>query len=315
MWLKNRSLIRISSSFGGRDSIAKFLQGLVTQDVLTPVESHAQKTTRQSIALGSLSLNPKGRVISESIIVIPPSNEDVWIDLPSDNVESIASLLTRHKLRQPFTIEKARDLVVSIGESSVDELDFVSGLVALYKDPRWPRGMPNRSIVDRGAVAAMVDPDDFGWYNRQRILAGIPEGSSEITPDQIVPIFYNFDLMNCISFNKGCYTGQELVTRTLRRGIVRKRLFPFKLSEAVSSISKGQYIMYGEEKLGQVITSQSDVGIALCQLPGNPGLNERQSIIDEIQRVDMSKLKLDDGRGIDLMLPKYVDDGVIGHAS
>lgn len=65
-----------------------------------------------------------------------------------------------------------------------------------------------------------------GRYNRERILAGVPEGPFEIAAQKAIPLEYNFDLMKAIDMHKGCYLGQELITRTLHRGVVRKRLFP-----------------------------------------------------------------------------------------
>jgi folate-binding Fe-S cluster repair protein YgfZ len=113
--------------------------------------------------------------------------------------------------------------------------------------------------------------------------------------------------MNCISFNKGCYTGQELVTRTLRRGVVRKRIFPFRIINGTSErVEVGREIFHTNEKIGQIIACLGDVGIALCQLPGSPSLNERQSVVDELAKVS-GEVVLDNGQSVQLMLPKYLD--------
>lgn len=47
-----------------------------------------------------------------------------------------------------------------------------------------------------------------------------------------IPLEYNFAGLNAISFDKGCYVGQELIARTHHRGVIRKRLTPFKLVDA-----------------------------------------------------------------------------------
>ena len=57
-------------------------------------------------------------------------------------------------------------------------------------------------------------------------MSGIPEGASQVISGSSIPFECDFDLLNGIDYNKGCYLGQELVARTHYRGAVRKRLFP-----------------------------------------------------------------------------------------
>lgn len=45
---------------------------------------------------------------------------------------------------------------------------------------------------------------------------------------EAIPLEYNLEGLNAISFNKGCYVGQELIARTHHRGVIRKRLLPLK---------------------------------------------------------------------------------------
>jgi folate-binding protein YgfZ len=66
-------------------------------------------------------------------------------------------------------------------------------------------------------------------YNMLRMIKGVPEGASEIVRGRSIPMEYNLDLMGHIDRHKGCYLGQELVSRTLNKGVVRKRIMPLKL--------------------------------------------------------------------------------------
>ena len=61
-----------------------------------------------------------------------------------------------------------------------------------------------------------------------RCQFGIPEGFREIKWFEAIPFEYNLDLMGGIDFSKGCYIGQELVSRVHNKGIVRKRVLPVK---------------------------------------------------------------------------------------
>ena len=98
-------------------------------------------------------------------------------------------------------------------------------------------------------------------YHRFQIINGITEGQQ--LADKI-PFQYNIDLLKGISFTKGCYLGQELISRSYHTGIVRKRVFPFNLEDqdsmlAVDTILKGS----SGKILGKVIHSQGPVGLAL----------------------------------------------------
>ncbi|ODV61160.1 Iba57p ASCRUDRAFT_13528 [Ascoidea rubescens DSM 1968] len=64
----------------------------------------------------------------------------------------------------------------------------------------------------------------------RRLLNGIPESSFELKPNQLLPLECNLELMNGVSFNKGCYIGQELTVRTYHTGVIRKRIVPVLLS-------------------------------------------------------------------------------------
>lgn len=70
-----------------------------------------------------------------------------------------------------------------------------------------------------------------------RNLNGVPEGGTQIISGSSVPFESNFDLMNAIDYDKGCYLGQELVARTHFRGAVRKRFFPLVSLGSASSIA------------------------------------------------------------------------------
>jgi folate-binding protein YgfZ len=237
--------------------------------------------------MGSLFLNPKGRIISESIVKF--ADDGVLIDVPESNADSIASMLSRHKLRHPIQIDKFDDFIVCADMN-------VGG------DPRSPE-LPGRKYVRKGEEGVVDSLEGQRGYTKRRLLAGVAEGSDEITKDSIVPIFFNFDLLNCISFTKGCYTGQELVTRTLRRGIVRKRLFPIVKGE--TELKKGDSVCYKGERIGDLIVSEGEVGLAQLTLPSNTGLNDLGQIRDTIKEIDMDQFSVGNEK-VKLVVPQYM---------
>jgi len=75
-------------------------------------------------------------------------------------------------------------------------------------------------------------------YEAMRMLYCIPEGPLELKDK--LPLNYNLHLINGVSFNKGCYIGQELTQRTFHTGVIRKVLMPFISAEKlIFSIADG----------------------------------------------------------------------------
>ncbi len=68
------------------------------------------------------------------------------------------------------------------------------------------------------------------YYHALRVFYGIPEGAYDMELDTSLPLEFNLDWLNGISFTKGCYMGQELTSRTHHTGVIRKRLMPYYLT-------------------------------------------------------------------------------------
>ncbi|KAL5651175.1 hypothetical protein ACJX0J_036633, partial [Zea mays] len=98
------------------------------------------------------------------------------------------------------------------------------------KDPRLDY-LGYRGIFPADTIPPLVESDkeaDERHYQLWRIENGVAEGSTEIPKGEAIPLEYNLAGLNAISFEKGCYIGQELIARTHHRGVIRKRLMPMK---------------------------------------------------------------------------------------
>eukprot|EP00257_Ricinus_communis_P013424 XP_015570853.1 putative transferase At4g12130, mitochondrial [Ricinus communis] len=95
-----------------------------------------------------------------------------------------------------------------------------------FKDPRLDC-LGFRGIFPSNQTPPLVEADtetNEKNYQLWRIENGVAEGSTEIPKGEAIPLEYNLASLNAISFDKGCYVGQELVARTHHRGVIRKRL-------------------------------------------------------------------------------------------
>jgi len=190
--LADRALIRLSGS-GVRD----FLQGLVTNDV------------SGALPVWAGLLTPQGKALFDFIIWA--EGDDLLIDCEAEQVDALTRRLTLYRLRKPITI--VRDDNLAVHWSS----DGAQGV----PDPRL-------GALGRRWLAPPDGPAQ-GWHSYRRAL-GVPEGVGELGSDRHLWLECNADLLNGVSFTKGCYVGQEIIARMESRGRLAKVLRGLKLT-------------------------------------------------------------------------------------
>ncbi|KAL6606263.1 hypothetical protein ACP70R_041916 [Stipagrostis hirtigluma subsp. patula] len=143
------------------------------------------------------------------------------------------------------------------------------------KDPRLDY-LGYRGIFPADMIPPLVESDkqaDERHYQLWRIKNGVAEGSTEIPKGEAIPLEYNFAGLNAISFEKGCYIGQELIARTHHRGVIRKRLMPMKFvdengQELEQAVAPGSEVVddASGKKIGTVNTALGSRGMGLLRL-------------------------------------------------
>lgn len=143
------------------------------------------------------------------------------------------------------------------------------------KDPRLDY-LGYRGIFPADTIPPLVESDkeaDERHYQLWRIENGVAEGSTEIPKGEAIPLEYNLAGLNAISFEKGCYIGQELIARTHHRGVIRKRLMPMKFvdgngQELEQAVAPGSEVVdeASGKKVGAVSTALGSRGMGLLRL-------------------------------------------------
>ncbi|KDO63768.1 hypothetical protein CISIN_1g042318mg [Citrus sinensis] len=121
-------------------------------------------------------------------------------------------------------------------------------------------------------VEADKETDEMN-YLLCRLEQGVAEGSTEIPKGEAMPLEYNLAGLNAISFDKGCYVGQELIARTHHRGVIRKRLLPLRFldnrgNELEQKVAPGSEVIDAEsgKKAGKVTTALGCRGLGVLRL-------------------------------------------------
>ncbi|KAJ6836863.1 putative transferase, mitochondrial [Iris pallida] len=170
-----------------------------------------------------------------------------------------------------------------------------------FKDPRLDC-LGFRGIFPSKAIPPLVESDKETSeqnYLLWRVERGIAEGSTEIPKGEAIPLEYNLEGLNAISFNKGCYVGQELVARTHHRGVIRKRLLPVKFvdnsgKDIEQAVPPGSEVVdyTSTKKVGTVSTALGSSGMGLLKLtdafkePSTLSIKEKSGVKVKVIRPD-----------------------------
>ncbi|MFN3671601.1 MAG: YgfZ/GcvT domain-containing protein [Bosea sp. (in: a-proteobacteria)] len=247
--LIDRGVIRVS----GEDATS-FLQGLVTCDMEAVTPDHA--------GYGAL-LTPQGKIIGDFLIVAVPADEGggYLLDCPLLLVPDLMKRLKLYKLRAKVALDDLSEASAVIAAPEGGELSEDLGLV--YADPRLP-ALGDRAITDRDGLAA-VTAGDAGAYHARRIALGVPEGGRDFLYGDAFPHEALLDQLNGVSFRKGCYVGQEVVSRMQHRGSARTRVVPIVFSAGLNAES-GVEATAGGKTLGRIGSCAHGRGLALLRL-------------------------------------------------
>jgi folate-binding protein YgfZ len=156
-------------------------------------------------------LSPQGKIQAEGLSGWHESA--FWLDVDASAADGFLKRMRMYRLRAAAEIEDLRETHV-VGWS----LDGWEQGVA-HADPRGFAG--ERVIATRAEAAAWLPPDQR--YAERRIAFGVPEQGPDFAPDTTFPHDIGMDLLDGIDFVKGCYVGQEVVSRMKHRGTARRR--------------------------------------------------------------------------------------------
>lgn len=190
--LPDRAIIKVT----GTDA-KSFLQGLITQDIalLNP-----------EVMLYSALLTPQGKYLYDFFIT--QHEDDIWMEGNNAQMHAMLPKLTLHQLRS--------DVSLSVEDCTV----YVSFDQGEYADPRHgDMGWRSYQTPEGNETSPTA-------YHEKRIALAIPDGTTDLIQGKSSPFEGNLDRLNALSFTKGCYMGQELVSRIHHRGLIKKRLSP-----------------------------------------------------------------------------------------
>jgi folate-binding protein YgfZ len=241
--------------FAGPDSVS-FLQGQVSNDT--------RRLTEGAPLLAAYS-SPQGRVLA--VMHLLPHSTGVVAILPRELVLPTLEALRRFVLRAKVKIDDASDQLSVSGQHGTSHLrsagiavpgngsrymeteDVGVGAVSRDAGRYWVIGPPDK-LAQRGLAGDLLQADQIAHdWRLTDIRTGLPQ-IYLATREAFVAQMLNLDLLDGISFSKGCYTGQEIIARTQHLGRIKRRLYRLQLP--LGEWSAGQALRLTDGRTGRL---------------------------------------------------------------
>jgi folate-binding protein YgfZ len=251
--LPDRGVVKVV----GEDA-RRFLNGLATNDV--------GKVAPGQPRFAAL-LTPQGKIIVDFIIAEaePGDGAGFFLDCPRALAPALVEKLNFYKLRAKVLVE---DLSEALGVMALWDGAAVSEFGLGYADPRLvglgtrvmlPSHLAQEATDDLGATLTDADA-----YEAHRIALGVPRGGTDFNYGDTFPHEADMDQLAGVDFEKGCYVGQEVVSRVEHRNSARSRVVPIVYDD--NTPMAGLPVMAGEKSIGMLGSAGGGRGLALLRL-------------------------------------------------
>jgi tRNA-modifying protein YgfZ len=251
-FLPDRGVVKVSG-----DDARDFLNGLLTTDVTL---------LRPGLGRFGALLTPQGKIIVDFLITEAASGHGggFLIDCPRALAQALADKLGFYKLRAKVAVENLSD---RLGVLAAWDGDFAIKPDLAFPDPRgatlgW-RILVAAELAQEVADLIGAELVDSPAYDAHRIAAGVPSGGLDFMYGDAFPHETNMDLLHGVDFEKGCYVGQEVVSRMQHRGTARTRTVRVILEGF--SPEPGTAILAGEKPVGTMGSTAGPNGLALIR--------------------------------------------------
>ena len=201
-------------------------------------------------------LTPQGKILTDMFIY--HTGETIYLDLPETTIEPMLKRLTLLKLRADAQFKPEPDLdIIQSSEPLPDAL--TSARDTRYPDETFRSVLPATG-TPADAKTALTSP----VWQSSRIDATIPEFGVDYGETEVFPSDVNLDLLGGVDYKKGCFIGQEVVSRMKRKTEVRKRTL--RIDDLPETATPGMEIKGGESTLGTLTSQFGASGLALMRL-------------------------------------------------
>ncbi len=267
----------------GKDN-KDFLQGIITNDI--------NKCNKKVIY--SCLLSPQGKFLSDFFII--PFNDSFLIEINQKFFNDFIAKLKLYKLRSNINIDETNDFasVVFINNSSSNSTE--EGQIIFnkeyieYVDPR-NKNLGNRLVIKEELIDNLIKSKNYSLSNineYQKIMIQnlIPNSLNDLIVNKSLLLENNFDQINALDWDKGCYVGQEITARMKYRALLKKSIRSVEIISG--SMMPGNKVFYNNNIIGEITSCLNNLGIAMLKIEdANDAFNNKN-----VLKTDSASLKI-----------------------
>ena len=237
-------------SIEGEDS-NEFLQNLITNDIY--------KCSEDNIIYSCL-LSPQGKFLSDFFIF--KKDEKYLIETHSFFYEKLLKKLNLYKLRSKVHINEVNNLhsYSVFGDIQKDQDTFI-----FHIDPRNKNiGLKLIHLKKNPEILDSLNEINEEKYHQILIQNTVPLSHYDLEENKSLLLENNFENLNSISWDKGCYVGQEITARMKYRALLKKKIYSLEIKDGSPLI--GQVIKDDENEFGKIISIKNESVLAMLKI-------------------------------------------------
>jgi tRNA-modifying protein YgfZ len=254
--LADRAIIAVT----GTDA-AHFLQNLLTANI---------ETLTPGTGCPAALLTPQGKMVAEMLVFDASDEEPLYlVDVGRGFADELVAKLLGYRLRAAVSIDlldASTGVMVCLDAGDAEQERLHGDAFYTFADPRNPAlGLRLYGPKEELEPIATALGGERATYHARRVALGIPEAGQDFIPADVFPHEVNLDQLGGIDFSKGCYIGQEVVSRMEHRGMARSRTMILRCLNGFGVIG-GVEVRGGDKPLGRVGECYRDRVLAILRL-------------------------------------------------
>ena len=270
--VKNNTLIIID----GNDKY-KFIQGIISNDI---------KILKKKKSIYSSILTPQGRFVHDFFITT--WNDYFFLECSKNDSEEILKKLNLYKLRSDVKFKVETSFKIYLANYSILEKSTSSfkTKILFFQDPRFKSELTRIYVKEKDSPEfiknlTLLNEKEF---NDLRLKKSIPDFNVDALKNKSLLLEMRFDQLNGISWEKGCYMGQEITARMKYRNITKKKLYGVDINFKSSLNEK---IFSKNTEIGQLFSHNKKFGIAYINNNYNVSQSDELICGDSIIKISL----------------------------
>ena len=251
------------------DDRQDFLQGLITNDV---------KVCNRNNPIYSCILSPQGKFLADFFVI--ELDGSYLIEIHNQFFDNILQKLQLYKLKSKVTITENNDFLSYVLFNNNKKITEPNHAIS-FQDPR-NNNIGIKFILNANNTFLLKEwnlkPVDINYYKEILMKNLIPYSPDDLIENKSLLLENNFQNINAINWDKGCYVGQEITARMKYRALLKKKIYTLEIISG--SVQVGEKITINDISIGEIISITKKFSIAMLKIDAANIIIKNDKVID-----------------------------------